>query len=179
MAAQKYEICPKVLKNFPWVSAANKWNIFELEKRKFVSPSSHGMFYILYKHQWNAKPFHFNFFGAKGAMYYVAIATVIFSHVKISCFCVKAHLVFHWLLQNELCLVVRDLNFPCTWPILLRPQQYFWEKRRRISIKLKQLHPNIWPIMSHIQNKWVSLKKLVSQQGENIESDNIIQTMIF
>ena len=119
------------------------------------------------------------FFGAKGAMYYVAIATVIFSHVKISCFYVKAHLVFHWLLQNELCLVVRDLNFPCTWSILLRLQQYFWEKRRRISIKLKQLHPNIWPIMSHIQNKWVSLKKLVSQQGENIESDNIIQTMIF
>ena len=65
MTVQKYEISPKELKNFPWVSAANKWNIFELEKRKFVSPSSHGMFYILYKHQWNAKPFHFNFFGCK------------------------------------------------------------------------------------------------------------------
>ena len=65
MTAQKYEISPKELKNFPWVSAANKWNIFELEKRKFVSPSSHGMFYILYKHQWNTKPFHFNFFWCK------------------------------------------------------------------------------------------------------------------
>ena len=30
------------------------------------------------------------FFGAKGAMYYVAIATVIFSHVKISCFWIKS-----------------------------------------------------------------------------------------
>ena len=36
------------------------------------------------------------FFPAKGAIYYVAIATVIFSRVKISCFRAKAHLVFHW-----------------------------------------------------------------------------------
>ena len=41
------------------------------------------MFYLLYKHQWNTKPFQWNsFFPAKGAIYYVAIATVIFSHVK-------------------------------------------------------------------------------------------------
>ena len=40
---------------------------------------------------------YFTFFLAvKGAIYYVAIATVIFSHVKISCFLAKAHLVFHW-----------------------------------------------------------------------------------
>ena len=36
----------------------------------------------------------------RGAIYYVAIATVIFSHVKIPSFCVKAHLVFHWCLYN-------------------------------------------------------------------------------
>ena len=46
------------------------------------------------------------FFPAKGAIYYVAIATVIFSHVisrvKISCFCAKAHLVFHWCLYDEI-----------------------------------------------------------------------------
>ena len=37
----------------------------------------------LRKHQWNSKLFHLNiFFAAKGAIYYVAIATVIFSHVK-------------------------------------------------------------------------------------------------
>ena len=177
MTAQKYEISPKELKNFPWVSAANKWNIFELEKRKFVSPSSHGMFYILYKHQWNTKPFHFNFFWCKRC-------NVLCSHSNSDLFTCEDIMFLRKSspgisLANELCLVVRDLNFPCTWPILLRLQQYFWEKRRRISIKLKQLHPNIWPIMSHIQNKWVSLKKLVSQQGENIESDNIIQTMIF
>ena len=49
-----------------------------------------------------------HFFPAKGAIYYVAIATVIFSHVKItcfhmsrSCFRVKAHLVFYWCLYNK------------------------------------------------------------------------------
>ena len=52
-----------------------------------VSPSGHVMFYLLYKHQRNAKPLHFNIsFAAKGAMYHVAIATVIFSHVKITCY---------------------------------------------------------------------------------------------
>ena len=33
-------------------------------------------------------------------IYYVAIATVIFSPVKISRFRAKAHLVFHWCLYN-------------------------------------------------------------------------------
>ena len=37
----------------------------------------------------------------KGAMYYVAVAMVILSHVKITCFCPKAHLVFHWRLYNN------------------------------------------------------------------------------
>ena len=35
-------------------------------------------------------------FAAKGAIYYVAVAMVIFSCVEISCFHAKAHLVFHW-----------------------------------------------------------------------------------
>ena len=35
------------------------------------------------------------------AIYYVAIATVIFSHVKIPSFCAKAQLVFHWCLYNN------------------------------------------------------------------------------
>ena len=37
----------------------------------------------------------------KGAIYYVAIAKVIFSHVKVSGFRAKAHLVFHWCLYNK------------------------------------------------------------------------------
>ena len=39
-------------------------------------------------------------FPVKEAIYYVA-ATVIFSHVKISCFRAKSHLVFHWCLYNK------------------------------------------------------------------------------
>ena len=38
----------------------------------------------------------------KGTIYYVAIAMVIFSHVKISSFRVKAHLVFRWCLYNKM-----------------------------------------------------------------------------
>ena len=49
------------------------------EKRNFVSPSGHVMFYLLYKHQ--LMPNH-----VKGATYYVAIATAIFSGVKKSSF---------------------------------------------------------------------------------------------
>ena len=41
MAAQGYEISLRVLKNISRVSAANKWNIFQHEKRTFVSPSGH------------------------------------------------------------------------------------------------------------------------------------------
>ena len=40
-------------------------------------------------------------FTVKGAIYYVAIAKVIFSRVKISCFRAKAHLVFHWCLYYK------------------------------------------------------------------------------
>ena len=73
MAARRYEISLRVLKNISRVSA--------------------------------------NIFNTKGAIYYVAIATVIFSHVKItimlfsrvkiSCSRAKAHLVFHWCLYNN------------------------------------------------------------------------------
>ena len=38
----------------------------------------------------------------KGMIYYVAMATVIFSHMKLSYFCMKALLVFHWCLQNKI-----------------------------------------------------------------------------
>ena len=57
MVAQRYEISLRVLKNISRVSAVNKWNIFQHEKRTFVSPSSHVIFYLLYKHQWITKPF--------------------------------------------------------------------------------------------------------------------------
>ena len=51
MAARRYEISLRVLKNISRVSAANELNIFQHEKRNFVSQSGHVMFCLLYKHQ--------------------------------------------------------------------------------------------------------------------------------
>ena len=41
MAAQRYEISLRVLKHILRVSAANKYNTFQHEKRNYLSPSSH------------------------------------------------------------------------------------------------------------------------------------------
>ena len=43
MAAQRYEISLRVLKHILQVSAANKYNTFQHEKRNYLSPSSHVM----------------------------------------------------------------------------------------------------------------------------------------
>ena len=39
-----------------------KFFFFQHNKRNFVSPSDHVIFYLLYKHQWNAKPLYLNSF---------------------------------------------------------------------------------------------------------------------
>ena len=48
MDVQRHEISLRVLKNISEVSAANKWNIFEHEKRKFVSTICHVILYFYY-----------------------------------------------------------------------------------------------------------------------------------
>lgn len=57
------------------------------------------MLHLLHKQQGNTKPFLFNFFfaaaAAKGAMYYAAMAMVIFPRVKISCF--RAKLTWYFM----------------------------------------------------------------------------------
>ena len=50
MAARRYEISLRVLKNMNF--------FFQHDKRNFVSPSGHVMFYLLYKHKWTI-PNHF------------------------------------------------------------------------------------------------------------------------
>ena len=69
------------------------------------------------------------FFPAKVAIYHVAMATVIFSHVKITCFRAKAHLVFHWRLYNKLHHV----------------------KTENPSFRVAWVH---WTTLSRDQNKW-------------------------
>ena len=104
-----YKISFRLLKNISRVSAVNRVKyFFQHKKRNFVSPSSHVMFYLLNKHQWNSKPFYWNsFFSLKGAVYYEAIATVIFSHVKIACY-------FHlWKAQLVMCEQATDSSVGC------------------------------------------------------------------
>ena len=83
MAALRPEISLRALSNISQVSAVNEWNILQHEKRNFVSPRSHAMFYLLYRHRWNTKPFHFNNCLPKKARFNVTLATVIFSPVKV------------------------------------------------------------------------------------------------
>ena len=67
MAARRYEISLRVLKNI-----RERVKYFQHEKRNFVSPSVHVVFYLLHKHQWNTKPFHWNsFFPRKGKNFHV------------------------------------------------------------------------------------------------------------
>ena len=56
MAAWRYEISLRV-------------KYFQHEKRNFVSPSGHVMFYLLYKHQWNTKSFLWNSFFLRKARF--------------------------------------------------------------------------------------------------------------
>ena len=71
------------------------------------------MFYLLCKHQWITTSFHFNSFRTvKGAIYYEAIATVICSHAKISCFRAKASYPFA-ALTGEICFNTwREISYP-------------------------------------------------------------------
>ena len=58
MAARRYEI-----------SLRKRVKYSQHEKRNFVSPSGHVMFYLLYKYQWNTKPFHWNSFFLRKARF--------------------------------------------------------------------------------------------------------------
>ena len=88
MAARRCEISLLVWKKYFTSERSERVKYFPTLEEKFriSKPSGHVMFYLLYKHQWNTKSFHFNsFFGVKAAVNYVAIATVIFSQVNFTC----------------------------------------------------------------------------------------------
>ena len=102
MAARRYEIFLRV-KYF-----------FQQQKKNFLSPSGHVMFYLLYKHQQttNGIPNHFTLIvlwcerrdllcsHSKGDIF-ICEDNLLFSHVKISSFRAKAHLLFYWCLYNK------------------------------------------------------------------------------
>ena len=69
---------------------------FQHEKRNFVSPSDHVIFYLLYKHQWNAKPFYLKSFLVWKVPFimkpqqwwsvFTCEDNMLFSHLKITCY---------------------------------------------------------------------------------------------
>ena len=69
---------------------SNKWNIFIYhEKRNFVSSRSRAMFYYYWCKSANEIPRHLTyifFFAANSVIYHVAIAMMVISNVKITCY---------------------------------------------------------------------------------------------
>ena len=122
MAVRWYEISLRVLKIFhEWVQRTSEI-LFQHEKRNFVSPSGRVMFYLLYKHQWTTKPFHFNSFWCErcdlvcnhsNGDIFTHEDNMLFSHVKISSFRAKSHLVFHWCLYNK--IIYLDHRIQGSW----------------------------------------------------------------
>ena len=111
MAAQRYEISLRVLKNISQVSAVNGWNIFSTQKEKIrISKRPCNVIFIIINT--NEIPNHFTLIvfwcerhdllcsHSKGDIF-TCEDNMLFSHVKISSFCTKGHLVFHCCLYNK------------------------------------------------------------------------------
>ena len=63
MALRRYEISLQICVEKYFVSERSEQvKYFSTWEKKFVSPSSHVMFYLFYKHQLNTKPSHFKLF---------------------------------------------------------------------------------------------------------------------
>ena len=65
---------------------------------------------------------------------------MLFSHVKISSFRAKAHLVFHWCLYNKCCYYPRNISF-----VILRDKFLPFDCLRVVvfQLNLKNLHVKI------------------------------------
>ena len=83
------------------------------------------------------------------AIYHVAIATVIFSLVKISCFRAKAHPVFHWCLYN---------NFSCTVQSIQSQGKHFvnFNQLSCTELIIKLMNSQTFSLNSHLL-KFISL----------------------
>lgn len=91
MTSWWYKISLRVLKNISQVSAANEWNIFQHKKRNFISPSSHGMFYLLLNINTNIIANHFRliFFCYKRCDLLRNYSNGIGVYMDISCYAFK------------------------------------------------------------------------------------------
>ena len=79
----------------------------EHEKIKFISISEYVIFCLLYKHQWNTKSACFQrrdlLCNHNDGDLFTCEDNMLSSRVKIWSFRGKAHLVFHWCLNNKTC----------------------------------------------------------------------------
>ena len=82
-----------------WNFSSSVEIFFQHEKRHFISPSGHVIFYLLYKHQWTCERCDLLCSHSNGDIF-TCEDSMLFSHVvKISSLRSKAHLVyFHWII---------------------------------------------------------------------------------
>ena len=144
MAERRYEISLRVLKNISRVSAANEWNIFQhskkYERRDLLCSHSKG-----------------DIFTCEDNM--------LFSHVKISSFCAKAHLVFHWCLYNKVWFVPREnISFIFYDPLCVRIKGvclWFIYVQILMSASLQMLVESILSVITPLDhtdvNVWLDL----------------------
>ena len=106
-----YEISLRLLKYILQVSTASEWNIFSTWKEKFrISKRPYNVLFIIINT--NEIPNHFTLIvfwcemcdllcSHSNGDIFTYEDNMLFSHVKISSFHTKAHLVFHWCLYNK------------------------------------------------------------------------------
>ena len=116
MAARRYEISLRVLKNNSRGSAANEWNIFSTREERFhISKRPCNILCIIIINT-NELSNHFTLIvfwcercgllcSHSNGDIFTREDNMLFSHVKIPSFCAKARLVFHWCLYNKLFLL--------------------------------------------------------------------------
>ena len=109
MAARRYEISLRMLKNISRVSAANKWNIFSTREEKFrISKRPCNVLFII-QTPMNYQTISLVFWCERHDLLcshsngdiFTYEDNMLLSHVKTPSFRAKAHLVFHWCLYNK------------------------------------------------------------------------------
>jgi len=105
------------------MSTANEWNIFSTREEKFRIS--------IYHINTNEIPNHFTLIvfwcerracSLSNGDVFTCEDNMLFSHVKISCFRAKAHVIFHWCLYNKTMSLISSYLFVyhfqrqiCTW----------------------------------------------------------------
>ena len=151
------------LKNISRVSTVNERNIFQHEKRNFVSQSSHVMFHLSYKHQWKSKPFHLNIFCYKWC--------------DLLCICSNGvHMWrYHVFVQKltwyfiSVCIIIFLVLFLSDWNILGRSggsRPWSEYPRETVKIRLSPSLPLIYLLLTSLGIYFSILQCIVDEQKQ-------------